>query len=71
MIVLQFPFEMLTQLVPIAGAVMLAVMLAALAGFAYQSLTGDGIEWPDDDESEPDGVQRRADGDDDDEWKYY
>ena len=71
MVALQIPFEMLTQLVTIAGAVMLAVMLAALVGFAYQSLTGDGIEWPNDDESGTDGVQRRADGDDDDEWKYY
>jgi len=70
MVVLQIPFEMLTQLVTIAGAVVLAVMLAALVGFAYKSLTGDGIEWPDDD-PDPDGVQRRADGDDDDEWKYY
>jgi len=32
----------------------LAVMLAALVGFAYKSLTGDGIEWPDDDPP-PDG----------------
>lgn len=70
MVVLQIPFEMLTQLVTIAGAVVLALMLAALVGFAYKSFTGDGIEWPDDD-SDPDGVQRRADGDDDDEWKYY
>ncbi|MBB6646660.1 hypothetical protein [Halobellus ruber] len=70
MVVLQLPVEMLTQLVTIAGAVMLAVMLAALVGFAYQSLTGDGIEWPDDDAG-GEGVQRRADGDDDDEWKYY
>lgn len=69
MVALQIPFEMLTQLVTIAGAVMLAVMLAALVGFVYKSLTGDGIEWPDDDDSS-DGVQRRADGDDD-EWKYY
>ncbi|PSP92447.1 hypothetical protein BRC78_02955 [Halobacteriales archaeon QH_8_68_33] len=58
------------QLVGVAASVILALMLVALAGFAYKSLRGDGIEWPDDKEegSPEDGVSR---GSDDDEWEFY
>lgn len=62
--------ESVGQLAAVAGAVILGLMLAGLGGFAYKSLRGDGIRWPDDDEQREgkDGVQR---SDDDDEWKYY
>jgi len=54
----------------IAGSVILLLMLIGLGGFAYKSLRGDGISWPDEDAEEPseDEVTR---GDDDDEWEYY
>lgn len=57
-------------LVSIAGSVILLLMLIGLGGFAYKSLRGDGIRWPDEnaEEQSDDEVQR---GDDDDEWKYY
>ncbi|ERH05019.1 MAG: hypothetical protein J07HR59_00053, partial [Halorubrum sp. J07HR59] len=41
----------------------------ALAAFAYQSLTGDGIEWPDDREDAD--AHARGGDEDDDEWEYY
>jgi len=59
------------QLVGVAASVILVLMLVALGGFAYKSLRGDGIEWPDEeaqDEGEADGISR---ADDDDEWDYY
>lgn len=60
--------ESVGQLVVAAGTVILFLMLVALAGFAYKSLTGDGIEWPDDaDDSETEELER---GTDDDEWKF-
>ncbi|ESS12709.1 MAG: hypothetical protein A07HR60_00408 [uncultured archaeon A07HR60] len=45
------------------------LMLVALAAFAYQSLTGDGIEWPDDREDAD--THARGGDEDDDEWEYY
>lgn len=67
-IVLQFGLpDIVTDLVGIAGTVVLLLMLVALGGFAYKSLTG-GIEWPDEREDD-DEVLRR--GDDDEDWEYY
>ncbi len=59
--------EIIPDLVGIAGTVVLVLMLVALGGFAYKSLTG-GVEWPDDREEDDDALQR---GGDDDEWDYY
>ncbi|QCC49130.1 hypothetical protein [Halobellus limi] len=72
---LQLPFESLGDLVTIAGSLFLLVMLVALGGFLYQSLSGDGIRWPDEideDDEDAEGVTRRPPSDDDeDDWKYY
>lgn len=56
--------------VALAGAVILGLMLVALGAYAYRSVRGDGIEWPDDD---PDTAEddTLSHGDDDDEWEYY
>lgn len=59
--------DIIPDLVGIAGTVVLVLMLVALAGFAYKSLTG-GVEWPEDKEQDPDALRR---GDDEDEWEYY
>lgn len=57
-------------LVSVAGSVILLLMLVGLGGFAYKSLRGDGIRWPDENaEEESDNEVQR--GDDDDEWEYY
>ena len=63
--------------VMIAGTIVLLLMLVALGAFAYKSLTGDGIEWPDDGTEDPDGQystggdEELTKGGEDDEWKYY
>lgn len=62
-------FDAVSQLVVTAGTVILVLMLVALGAFAYKSLRGDGIEWPDDREEADDEVHH-ATGDDD-EWEYY
>jgi hypothetical protein len=58
--------ESFSQVVVGAGAVVLLLMLVALGSFAYKSLNG-GIEWPDEQDDDEDGVSR---GGDDEEWKY-
>lgn len=61
--------ESVAQLAVLAGTLLLAAMVVALVGYAYKSLQGNGIEWPEDREEEADaGVSR---GSDDDEWDYY
>lgn len=70
---LQLPFgsgllETATQLVTIVATVVLLMMLVALGSFAYKSLRGDGVRWPDETESDDESVSR---GDGDDDWKYY
>lgn len=61
--------ETVGQLAVIAGTLLLSLVLVAFAAFAYKSLRGDGVEWPEDrDPEDEDGVQQ---GSDDDEWKYY
>lgn len=59
-----------TDVVALAGAVVLVLMILALAGVAYKGLAGDGIEWPDDREA-GDGGDEVHRGDSEDEWKYY
>jgi hypothetical protein len=54
-------------LVGIGSSIVLLLIIIALGGFVYKSLTG-GIEWPSDREEDPEGVSR---GTDEDEWKYY
>ena len=44
-------------------------MVVALVAFAYKSLQGDGIEWPDETGESDDGEVAR--GGSDDEWDYY
>ncbi|MEF8827909.1 MAG: hypothetical protein V5A38_03750 [Halolamina sp.] len=56
--------DLVPKLVSLAGTIVLALALAALAGMVYQHLTG-GIEWPDDEQEE----ELSRDGDD--EWDYY
>lgn len=59
--------EFIPDLVGIAGTVVLLLMLVALGGFAYKSLTG-GVEWPDEVDDDDEDVRR---GGEDDEWEYY
>lgn len=59
--------EFVPDLIGFAGTIVLVLIIVALAGFAYKSLTG-GIEWPDEKEDDEDTVRR---GGDDDEWDYY
>lgn len=54
-------------LVAIAGTLVLVLMLVAMGGYLYKSLTG-GVEWPEDREEDDDAVRR---GDEDEEWDYY
>lgn len=56
------------DLLGIAGAIVLVLIMAALAGTAYKRMTG-GIEWPEDTETDEDTVRRSHD--DDEEWEFY
>jgi hypothetical protein len=55
--------------VALAASLILVLMVVALGAFAYKSLRGDGIEWPEDRES--DEEEEVSPGNDDDEWDYY
>lgn len=59
--------QSLVNLLGIAGAIVLLLVVVALGGIAYKALVAGGIEWPEDVEDE-EGVSR---GGSDDEWKYY
>lgn len=59
--------DIVPDLIAIGGTVVLLLILVALGGVVYRSLTG-GIEWPEDREDDPDSLSR---GDEDDEWDYY
>jgi hypothetical protein len=65
--------ESIAQVAVVAGTVVLLLMVIALGGFAYKSLRGDGIRWPDDGDDpeldDDDAVRRSTD--EDSEWKYY
>lgn len=60
--------ESVAQVAVIAGMLLLLAMIVALGGYAYKSLRGDGIEWPEDVEEEDDDL---SEGSADDEWDYY
>lgn len=64
---LGFP-EFVPDLIGLAGTLVLLLMLVALGGIVYRAMTG-GIEWPDEQEQDDDGVRRSHD--DDDEWEFY
>ena len=59
--------ESVAQVAVIAGTLVLALMIVAMASYAYKQLHGGGVEWPDE-ETDGDSVSR---GDTDDEWDYY
>lgn len=61
--------ESVAQAVALAGALVLVLMIVALVGFAYKSLQGDGITWPEDDAGDEDDDVRK--GSEDDEWEFY
>ena len=62
--------EQATWLVTIGASLVLVLMLIAFGGFVYQSMSGDGITWPDEtgDGTDEEDVER---GRGDDEWDYY
>ncbi|MFY4813536.1 hypothetical protein [Haloarcula argentinensis] len=64
--------ESVGQVAAVAGTVVLLLILVGLGAFAYKSLVGDGIRWPDErgeaDSEEDDGVVQ---GSREDDWKYY
>ncbi|MEF8851924.1 MAG: hypothetical protein V5A44_00415 [Haloarculaceae archaeon] len=62
--------ESVGQVAAVVASLLIVLMVVALVGYAYKSLRGDGIEWPEDREPEEanDGVNQ---GGDDDEWDYY
>jgi hypothetical protein len=62
--------ESFAQVVPLAASLVLVLMLVALGSFAYKSLRGDGIRWPDDIEEDSDEEGARP-GTADEEWDYY
>lgn len=59
--------EAVPDLIGAAGALVLLLMIAAIAGMVYKHVTG-GIEWPEDRQEEEDGLRS---GGEDDEWDYY
>lgn len=59
--------DIVPGLIAVAGTVVLVLMLVAMGGYLYKSMTG-GVEWPEDREEDPDAVRR---GEEDDEWEYY
>jgi hypothetical protein len=72
--------ESLSQAVVVVATLLFALMIVAFASYAYKSLSGDGIEWPDDRTGGPSGGADGEEGDDsdsvrrgnsDDEWEFY
>ena len=55
------------DLIGVAGALVLVLILVALGGVVYRAMTG-GIEWPEEREEDDEALRR---GDQDDEWDYY
>jgi len=64
--------ESVGQLAAVAGTVVLLLILVGLGAFAYKSVVGDGVRWPDErqeaDSEEDNGVVQ---GSREDDWKYY
>ncbi|KOX92490.1 hypothetical protein AMS69_14170 [Haloarcula rubripromontorii] len=64
--------ESVGQVAAVAGTVVLLLILVGLGAFAYKSLAGDGIRWPDErDEMDSDDDDGVVQGSRDDDWKYY
>jgi len=63
--------ESTAQVAMVAGSVVLLLMLVALSGFAYKSLRGDGIRWPEDVDEDVHKEDGARPGNDDEDWKYY
>ncbi|AUG49234.1 hypothetical protein BVU17_16800 [Haloarcula taiwanensis] len=64
--------ESVGQVAAVAGTVVLLLILVGLGAFAYKSLVGDGIRWPDErDEMDSDDDDGVVQGSRDDDWKYY
>ncbi len=59
--------DVLTGLIGLASVAVLLLLIAALVGFAYKSMTG-GVDWPDEEPEDDETLKR---GDSDDEWDYY
>jgi hypothetical protein len=55
--------ESLSQAVVAVATLLFALMIVAFASYAYKSLRGDGIEWPDDRDGTDTGGGRRWDPD--------
>ncbi|MDT3435894.1 hypothetical protein [Haloarcula sp. 1CSR25-25] len=75
----QFPIQLgsgllesVGQLAAVAGTVVLLLILVGLGAFAYKSVVGEGVRWPDEreetDSENEDGVVQ---GSREDDWKYY
>ena len=63
--------ESVGQIAAVAGTVVLLLILIGLGAFAYKSVVGDGVRWPDEKEetdNDDDGVVQ---GSREDDWKYY
>jgi hypothetical protein len=60
-----------TWVVTGVAALVLVLMLVALGGFVYESVTGDGIRWPDEASDETPDEENVERGRADDEWDYY
>ncbi|SDX22841.1 hypothetical protein SAMN05443574_12020 [Haloarcula vallismortis] len=76
---MQFPIQLgsgllesVGQLAAVAGTVVLLLILVGLGAFAYKSVVGEGVRWPDEreemDSENEDGVVQ---GSREDDWKYY
>lgn len=64
--------ESVGQVAAVAGTVVLLLILVGLGAFAYKSLVGDGIRWPDErDETDSDDDDGVVQGSREDDWKYY
>ncbi|MDX1746872.1 MAG: hypothetical protein R3324_13115 [Halobacteriales archaeon] len=65
--------DIVTDLVGIAGTVVLLLIFVALGAYVYKSLTG-GIEWPSDTQGPPgeeSNEEELREGRSDEEWEYY
>lgn len=64
--------ESVGQVAAVAGTVVLLLILVGLGAFAYKSVVGDGIRWPDErEEMDSDEDGDVVQGSREDDWKYY
>jgi hypothetical protein len=75
----QFPIQLgsgllesVGQVAAVAGTVVLLLILVGLGAFAYKSVVGDGVRWPDErDDRDGDDEEGVVQGSREDDWKYY